>query len=75
MRLEEHDLERILRREELTLEDVKVVLRNVRYDEDDSERIAYANTLLREAECPSSNALRQFTALRSGGSSSSVGLS
>jgi hypothetical protein len=50
MRLEEHDLERILRREELTLEDVKVVLRNVRYDEDDAEMIAYANTLLREAE-------------------------
>lgn len=29
----------------------------------------------RHKECPSSNALRQFTALRSGGSSSSVGLS
>ena len=30
---------------------------------------------LEAAQCPSSNALRQFTALRSGGSSSSVGLS
>jgi hypothetical protein len=49
MFLDEDDLERILRREELTLDDVKVVLRSVRYGEQDAERIAYADTLLREA--------------------------
>jgi hypothetical protein len=49
MLLEEDDLQRILRREELTLEEVKVVLRTGRYGERGAEKIAYANTVLREA--------------------------
>jgi hypothetical protein len=44
-----NDLERVLRREELTLEDVKVALRIVRYDERGAEITAHADTLLHEA--------------------------
>jgi hypothetical protein len=49
MFLQEDDLQRVLRREELTLDDVKAVLGSVRYSKQSIESIDYANTLLREA--------------------------
>ena len=49
MYVEEQDVARILAREELSLEDVKIVMRGVRYDRGYDERFDYANTLLPEA--------------------------
>ncbi|MFB9265017.1 hypothetical protein ACFFWD_17945 [Bradyrhizobium erythrophlei] len=46
MLLEQDDFERILGREELTLEDVTLVMRSVRHSEHDSNKASYANTLL-----------------------------
>jgi hypothetical protein len=47
--LEEDDLRKVLNREKLTLDDVKAVLRSVRYNEQHTQIIASANSLLREA--------------------------
>jgi hypothetical protein len=49
MYVEEQDVARILAHEELSLEDVKIVMRGVRYDRGYDERFDYANTLLSEA--------------------------
>jgi hypothetical protein len=43
------ELRRVLQRETLALEDVKFLFRHTRNRKDDSERIAYANSVLPEA--------------------------
>lgn len=49
MYVDERDLARILAHEELSLEDVKTVMRGVRYERGHDERFDYANELLSEA--------------------------
>lgn len=49
MFLKKDDLHRVLGRKELTLNDVKAVFRSVRYSEQSTESITYANSLLSEA--------------------------
>jgi hypothetical protein len=49
MYVEEHDIARILASQELSLEDVKIVMRGARYDRGYDERFDYANTLLSDA--------------------------
>lgn len=49
MYVEVHDIARVLARENLTLEDVKKIMRGVRYERGVDERLEYANTLLPEA--------------------------
>ena len=49
MYVEPHDVARIVAREKLSLEDVKVALKGVRYQRGYDERFDYANSLLLEA--------------------------
>lgn len=49
MYVEEDDLARFVSREELSFDDVKIVMRGVRYDRGVDEGFAYANSLLPEA--------------------------
>lgn len=49
MYVERQEITRILANEELTLEDIKTVVRGVRYERGYDERFDYANTLLSEA--------------------------
>src|SRR4051794_1462688 len=49
MYVEEHDLARLVSREQLSFDDVKIIMRCVRYERGADEGFEYANSLLPEA--------------------------